>query len=54
MKRTGSVAAKKGAGREIGSRDNTKHRGAMAELQFMLDAAKRGFGVAKPYVDNAL
>jgi len=35
-----------------GGRDNTKHRGAMAELQFMLDAAKRGLGVAKPYVDN--
>ncbi len=24
----------------------------MAEMQFMLDAAKRGFGVAKPFGDN--
>src|ERR1700722_12016110 len=52
MRRMGSVAAKKRAGREIGDRDNTKHRGAMAELQFMLDAAERGFGSARPYVDN--
>ena len=36
-----------------GQRDNSKHKGAMAEMQFMLDAAKRGFGVAKPFVDNA-
>jgi len=35
-----------------GGRDNTKHRGVMAEMQFMLDAAKRGFGVAKPFGDN--
>ena len=39
-------------GRTPGGRDNTKHRGAMAEMQFMLDAAKRGFGVAKPFGDN--
>jgi len=39
-------------GRVPGGRDNTKHRGAMAEMQFMLDAAKRGFGVAKPFGDN--
>ncbi len=39
-------------GRTPGGRDNTKHRGAIAEMQFMLDAAKRGFGVAKPFGDN--
>jgi PD-(D/E)XK nuclease superfamily protein len=41
-----------GPERTPGGRDNTKHRGAMAELQFMLDAARRGFGVSKPFVDN--
>jgi hypothetical protein len=40
------------AGRRVGGRDNSKHRGEMAEMQFMLDAAKRGYGVAKPFVDN--
>jgi hypothetical protein len=38
--------------RVAGGRDNSKHRGSIAEMQFMLDAAKRGFGVAKPFVDN--
>jgi hypothetical protein len=33
-------------------RDNLKHRGSIAEMQFMLDAAKKGFGVAKPFADN--
>jgi len=33
-------------------RKHTKDRGDMAEMQFMLDAAQRGFGVAKPYGDN--
>ncbi len=39
-------------GRVAGGRDNSKHKGAMAELQFMLEAAKRGYGVSRPYVDN--
>ena len=38
--------------RAPGGRDNSKHRGSMAEMQFMLDAARRGFGVAKPFGDN--
>jgi hypothetical protein len=38
--------------RMAGGRDNAKHKGAMAEMQFMLDAARRGYGVAKPFVDN--
>jgi len=33
-------------------REHSKDRGDMAEMQFMLDAAQRGFGVAKPYGDN--
>lgn len=42
------VAARGGAG----GRNNSKHKGSLAEMRFMLDAAERGFGVAKPYVDN--
>jgi hypothetical protein len=38
--------------RKAGGRDNSKHKGSIAEMQFMLDAAKRGFGVSKPFVDN--
>ncbi len=41
-----------GTGRTPGGRDNTKFRGSIAEMQFMLDAARRGFGVAKPFGDN--
>ena len=41
-----------GTGREPGGRDNSKHRGSIAEMQFMLDAARRGFGVGKPFGDN--
>ena len=33
-------------------RNNPKHVGEMAEMQFMLDAARRGFGVAKPFGNN--
>ena len=33
-------------------RDNNKHKGSIAEMQFMLDAAQKGFGVAKPFADN--
>ncbi len=32
--------------------NNPKHVGEMAEMQFMLDAARRGFGVAKPFGNN--
>lgn len=41
-----------GSARRPGGRDNSKHKGSIAELQFMLDAARRGFGVAKPFGDN--
>jgi PD-(D/E)XK endonuclease len=33
-------------------RGHSKDRRDMAEMQFMLDAARKGFGVAKPYGDN--
>jgi len=33
-------------------RNGSKHVGEMAEMQFMLDAARRGFGVAKPFGNN--
>jgi hypothetical protein len=33
-------------------RNNTKHVGEMAEMQFMLDAARRRFGVARPFGNN--
>ncbi len=35
-----------------GGRDNSKHIGEVAEMQFMLDSAKRGFGVARPFANN--
>jgi len=38
--------------RRPGGRDNSKQKGSIAEMQFMLDAAKRGFGVSKPFGDN--
>jgi hypothetical protein len=40
-----------GSGRASG-RDNSRHIGEMAEMQFMLDAARRRFGVAKPFGNN--
>jgi hypothetical protein len=39
-------------GRKVGGRDNSKHRGNLAEMKFMLKAASLGMGVAKPYGDN--
>jgi hypothetical protein len=33
-------------------RNHTKHVGEMAEMQFMLDAAARGFGVSRPFGNN--
>jgi hypothetical protein len=35
-----------------GGRNTTKHRGDAAEMQFMIEASHRGFGVAKPFGDN--
>jgi PD-(D/E)XK endonuclease len=39
-------------GRRAGGRDNTKHKGGTGELLFMLEAALRGLGVSRPFVDN--
>ena len=33
-------------------RNNSQHIGEMAEMQFMLDASRRRFGVAKPFGNN--
>jgi hypothetical protein len=33
-------------------RNNSKHVGEIAEMQFMLEAARRGFGVARPFANN--
>jgi hypothetical protein len=33
-------------------REDTKHLGDVAEMQFMIDAATRKFGFAKPFGDN--
>src|ERR1700688_4752015 len=33
-------------------RNNSKHVGEMAEMQFMLDAARRGYGVSRPFGNN--
>jgi hypothetical protein len=38
--------------RRIHAAGNTKHIGDLAELEFMLQAANRGFPVAKPFGDN--
>lgn len=35
-----------------GGRDTSKHRGDVAEMQFMIEAKNRGFGVSKPFGDN--
>jgi len=48
-KRKGKRSA---SARKPGGRDNSKQKGSIAEMQFMLDAARRGFGVAKPFGDN--
>ena len=40
-----------GAARGTG-RNNSKHVGEIAEMQFMLDAARRGFGVSRPFANN--
>ncbi len=33
-------------------RNNSKHVGELAEMQFMLDAARRRFGVSRPFGNN--
>jgi hypothetical protein len=33
-------------------RNNSQHIGEMAEMQFMLDAARRRFGVSRPFGNN--
>src|SRR5882762_3731730 len=33
-------------------RNNRKAVGEIAEMQFMLEAARRGFGVARPFANN--
>jgi hypothetical protein len=35
-----------------GNRNSSKHRGDVAEMQFMIEAKNRGFGVSKPFGDN--
>jgi hypothetical protein len=41
-----------GSGSRGKGRNNSKHAGEMAEMQFMLDAARRGYGVGKPFGEN--
>jgi hypothetical protein len=45
-KRGKSIPESKRAGRD------TKHTGDLAEMEFMLQAANKGFAVAKPFGDN--
>jgi hypothetical protein len=36
----------------LGGRNTSKHRGDISEMQFMIEASNRGFGVAKPFGEN--
>src|SRR5260370_17817244 len=36
----------------LDGRRNCKHRGDIFEMQFMIEASNRGFGVAEPIGDN--
>lgn len=36
----------------LDGRKSSKHRGDISEMQFMIEASNRGFGVAKPIGDN--
>jgi len=36
----------------LGGQKTSKHRGDISEMQFMIEASNRGFGVAKPIGDN--
>ncbi len=38
--------------RAPGGRNTSKHRGDVAEMQFMIEAKNRGFGVSKPFGDD--
>jgi hypothetical protein len=38
--------------RAPGGRNTNKHRGDVAEMQFMIESKNRGFGVSKPFGDN--
>src|ERR1700716_2767347 len=50
--KTTTRRAKSGENREEpGGRNTTRHRGSLAEMQFMIEAARRAFGVAKPFGD---
>jgi hypothetical protein len=44
-KRSESASGRRG-------RNTSKHVGEMAEMQFMLDAARRRFGGARPFGNN--
>jgi len=46
------MGKRKARGGEPGGRAETKDRGDLAEMQFMVAAASRRFVVAKPYGDN--
>lgn len=51
-KRESTARAKSTAVRRRAPGKNSKHIGDLAELDFMLQAASRGFPVAKPFGDN--
>jgi hypothetical protein len=51
-KQDGRARAKSATQRKTATGINAKHIGDLAELDFMLQAANRGFGVAKPFGDN--
>jgi hypothetical protein len=47
--------ARRNAGRNVGrksGRDNSKHVGEVGEMEFMLEAARRRFGVSRPFANN--
>jgi hypothetical protein len=46
-----TVGAPRRTGRKVG-RDNSKHVGEVAEMEFMLEAARRRFGVSRPFANN--
>ena len=46
------AANKKKMRSDPGLRKTSKHRGDVSEMQFMIEASNRGFGVAKPIGDN--
>jgi PD-(D/E)XK nuclease superfamily protein len=46
------ATGKSATGRRRALKNNSKHIGDLAELDFMLQAASHGFAVAKPFGDN--